>query len=121
MMNSRTQNPTVEGPSGLSAPATPETQRIALVDSAGGLRCSLLPFTAASWAKNGRDTLQVRLDTYQGRTVVDLRNWYAGAEGELKPAKGLTVSIVHLEQLAEGVNAALAYARQHGLVERGET
>ena len=39
------------------------------------------PIIIASWPKNGRETLQIRLDSFKGQTIVDCRAWYAGADG----------------------------------------
>jgi hypothetical protein len=76
------------------------------------------PIIVAEWRKNGREVLRIRLDTYQGRAVIDCRSWYAGSDGTLKPGRGgLTVSIRHLPALAESIATALATAKAEGLLE----
>jgi Transcriptional Coactivator p15 (PC4) len=71
----------------------------------------------ASWAKNSRETLMVKLDTFKDQPIVDCRAWYAGADGTLKPGRGgLTVSIRHLPELAEATAKALATAKATGLL-----
>jgi hypothetical protein len=65
-------------------------------------------FIVASWPKNTRETLVVRLDIYRGQPIVDLRTWYGGDNGKLLPGRGgLTVSVRHLPALAEAIRKAL--------------
>lgn len=108
---------TQEGAQAPSLPATPANAENAPRLKSGAANVTPLPIIAASWAKNGRETLQIRLGTYQGRTVLDLRTWYPGDDGTLRPAKGLTVSIKHLPALATGLADALAIALKSGLLE----
>lgn len=79
-----------------------------------------LPHAVAEWPRNSRETTRVRLDTYMGRTVVDVRNWYVGSDGELRPGKGVTMDVRHLPALANGISEALKAACIAGLVEGGE-
>ena len=65
----------------------------------------------ASWPKNARETLMVKLDSFKGHPVVDCRAWYAGSDGTLKPGRGgLTVSVRHLPELANAITIALECA-----------
>lgn len=76
-----------------------------------------LPVTIAEWSRNGRETLRVRLDTFNARTVVDCRCWYADGHGELKPGRrGLTLHVSHLPALSDALNKALRHAEELGLV-----
>ena len=76
-----------------------------------------LPFTIAEWPRNHRETVRVRLDRYNGHTVVDCRSWWVGPDGELKPGKaGLTLAVRHLPTLADAVVTALVQARSSGLL-----
>ena len=69
----------------------------------------------AEWPKNGRETLRVRLDCFKEQPVIDLRAWYEGSDGTLKPGRGgLTVGIRHLPALAEAIAKALAIATVSG-------
>ena len=71
------------------------------------------PITIASWPKNSRETLQVRLDTFKGQAVVDCRAWYTGSDGNLKPGRGgLTVAIRHLPKLAEALTKAMSMSAE---------
>lgn len=75
----------------------------------------------AAWPKNSRETLRVRLDSYQGTPVIDLRVWYDGKDGGLKPGRGgLTIALRHLPQLADTMAKALATARASGLIDGNE-
>jgi hypothetical protein len=69
----------------------------------------------AEWAKNQRETLRIRLDTYQGRAIIDCRCWYDDG-GTLKPGRaGLTISTRHLPQFAEALAKAAEIAAASGL------
>jgi hypothetical protein len=62
----------------------------------------------ASWPKNTRETLVVRLDIFKGQPIIDVRTWYGGEDGKLMPGRGgLTVSIRHLPALVEAIRRAL--------------
>jgi hypothetical protein len=40
------------------------------------------PITIAEWWKNRRgEAIRVRLSTYEGHNLVDLRSWYSGDDG----------------------------------------
>jgi Transcriptional Coactivator p15 (PC4) len=74
------------------------------------------PITIAEWQRNSRETMRVRLDTYQGRAVIDCRAWYAGPDGALCPGRsGLTLGVKHLPALAGALKLALEEARLRGL------
>jgi hypothetical protein len=71
----------------------------------------------ATWRRNARETIQVALDRYQGREVVELRTWLTAEDGSLRPTRtGITLAIRHLPQLAEALAAALTVARERGLL-----
>jgi transcriptional coactivator p15 (PC4) len=75
------------------------------------------PLIIAEWWKNRRkEVIKVRLSTYEGHNLVDVRTWF-GEEGRLKPGKGFCASVKHLPRLAAEITKALAKARQLGLIE----
>ena len=75
------------------------------------------PLIIATWPKNSRESLMVKLDTFKGQPIVDCRAWYQAGDGTLKPGRGgLTVSIRHLPALADAVAKALATAIASGLI-----
>jgi hypothetical protein len=81
-----------------------------------------LPVTLAEWPRNSRETLRVRLDTFNGQTIIDCRSWWSDAAGELRPGKsGLTLAVRHLPDLADALAKALAHARNTGLLVDGES
>jgi hypothetical protein len=108
-----------EGLPPLSAPQLPKSAH-AHPESNVGLAG---PIVIASWQKNSRETLQIKLDDFKGQAVIDCRAWYADKDGELKPGRGgLTVSVKHLPALSAGLAAALKTAMAAGLIsEGGET
>lgn len=76
-----------------------------------------LPVTVCEWSRNQREVIRVRLDTYNGRAIVDVRCWYTAADGELRPSKsGLTLGTHHLTKLAGAVAEALVTAKRVGLI-----
>jgi hypothetical protein len=77
---------------------------------------SELPITIAGWPK-GRETVQVRLDNYNKRNVIDVRCWYTDDDGNLKPGRsGITLQTSQLPQLADGIGKALSRARDSNLI-----
>ena len=51
------------------------------------------PIIIAEWWKNRRgELIRVRVSTYEGHNLVDLRSWYSGDDGRLKLGKGLAVA-----------------------------
>lgn len=64
----------------------------------------------ASWPKNARETLVVKLGEYGGRPICDVRTWYRADDG-LRPSRsGITLSTRHLSQLAEALAKAAEIA-----------
>lgn len=79
----------------------------------------VFPIEIASWPRNSRETVRVSLDHYKGHNIIACRSWYVGSDGELKPGKGLTLSVKHLPELSAALAKALEAARSHGLVPEG--
>jgi hypothetical protein len=76
------------------------------------------PVTVAEWWKNRRgESIRISLSTYNGRNLIDLRSWYTGDDGVLKPGKGLTALVSHLPRLASALAKAETKARELGLIE----
>ncbi len=80
------------------------------------------PVIIASWPKNSRETLMVRLDTFKGQAIVDCRAWYEASDGGIKPGRGgLTLSVRHLPALADAIGKALATATASGLIAKTDS
>jgi len=62
----------------------------------------------ASWPRNGRETIIVKLGEYQGKPICDIRTWFSAEDGMRPSRSGITLSVRHVPQLAE----ALAKAAQ---------
>ena len=78
-----------------------------------------LPYLCGSWPK-GRDTVQIYLDEYKGKPILDLRCWYSTSDDELKPSpKGLTLTLDALPKLASAISNAMAFAKAQGLLSEG--
>ena len=79
------------------------------------------PITIAEWWKNRRGkSIRVRLSTYEEHNLVDVRSWYTGGDGKLKPGKGLACSVRHLPKLVVVLTKATAKARELGLLVKEE-
>jgi hypothetical protein len=75
------------------------------------------PVTVAEWWKNRRkESIRIRLSVYEDRPLIDIRTWFGGDDGVLKPGKGFAASIKHLPRLAAEITKALAKARELGLL-----
>lgn len=110
-----------EAASAASTTATPATPGNVPRLNSGAASGLLLPHTVAEWQKNTRETIRVTLSQYQGRAIIDCRQWYSGNDGELKPSpKGLSLAVSHLPALADAIGKAMDLARKHGFVEGGE-
>ena len=59
------------------------------------------------------------LSAYEGRNLADVRTWFPGDDGTLKPGKGFAAEIRHLPRLAAAIAKAEAKARELGLIDDG--
>lgn len=76
------------------------------------------PILVRQWPKSTRETLRVSLDRFHDRAVIDVRVWWWGETGELRPGKsGLTVSTRHVRQLADALAEAAKQAEERGLID----
>jgi hypothetical protein len=61
------------------------------------------PVTIGECWKNRRgDSIRVRLSPYEGHTLIDIRSWYTGDDGRLKPGKGFAATVKHLPRPGTG-------------------
>jgi Transcriptional Coactivator p15 (PC4) len=75
------------------------------------------PITIAEWWKNRRgESIRLVLSQFQGRSIFDLRTWYTGDDGKLRPGKGFAAEVRHLPRLAAAIAKAEAKARELGLI-----
>jgi hypothetical protein len=76
------------------------------------------PVIIAQWWRNrGGEALRVQLTNYAGRDCVDVRCWYIGADGTLKPsAQGITCGIKHIPKFASVFALATRKAEELGLL-----
>jgi hypothetical protein len=68
------------------------------------------------WKNRAHDAIVTELSTYEGRNVVDVRQ-YAMHAGRLKPThKGISIVVLRLPELAKAINKALKQAKELGLL-----
>lgn len=117
-----TRNITQEGAQAPSLPTATKARQNAPRFNSEALAAVALPHVVSEWQKNGRELVRITLSEYQGRVIIDCRQWYLDKSGELKPSpKGLSLAIAHLPALASGLAAALDLARKNGkLPESGD-
>lgn len=61
----------------------------------------------ASFPRNSEETMQISVSTFKGRTYVDIRLYFADAEGQLKPTKkGVTVTPELWDRFREALRVA---------------
>jgi len=73
------------------------------------------PIITKQWWKNRNgEAVRVRLSTYEGHNLADIRTWCA-AGGKLLPGKGFAAEVRHLPRLAMAVTKAVAKATELGL------
>jgi hypothetical protein len=76
------------------------------------------PQIVGQWWKNrAGQAVRVSLSTFEGRNLVDIRSWYTGADGTMKPGKGFACSVRHLERLVDALARARLKAKELGLVD----
>jgi hypothetical protein len=76
------------------------------------------PITVAEWWKNRRgDSVRLTLNRHEGRDIIDLRTWYTGDDGRLKPGKGFAAEVRHLPRLVAAFARAEAKARELSLID----
>lgn len=71
----------------------------------------------ATIQKNSKEEIRVTLGTFNGRQIVNLRTWFRGDDGEMRPGKGLACRLDLLPQLAAAMAEAERQARAGGLIE----
>jgi len=75
-----------------------------------------LPLLIAEWPRNSKDLIRVRLNAFNGRTTIELREWYP-TDGDYKPGRaGITLSVAHVRTLADAFAKALAEAESRNLL-----
>jgi hypothetical protein len=75
------------------------------------------PLNIDRWWRNRRgETILLRLSTYEGHNLIDLRTWFTDTGGTLQPGKGFCCSIKHLPRIAAAFAKAAAKARELGLI-----
>ena len=69
------------------------------------------------WKNRNGDAIRVTLSSYKDHNLIDLRTWWTGDDGTLKPGKGFSCGVRHLPHLIKGFNKALGKARELGLID----
>lgn len=70
------------------------------------------------WANRRGEAVRVQIREYEGRRLIDLRRFFTGKDGKLRPShKGIALSIKKLPDLAKGINKALSAAHDLGLID----
>jgi hypothetical protein len=70
----------------------------------------------AEWPLNKRETARVSIEFFRGTWLINARKWFEGEDGELRPGKGIALSVKHLPRLAEAIDRSLVISRERGLI-----
>jgi hypothetical protein len=74
----------------------------------------------AEWPRNRKgQVIRVGLRPYNGYALLDVRNWWVGADRAMHPGKGISLPVSSLPQLAEAIQNALERAKALGLIDGG--
>lgn len=68
------------------------------------------------WKNRAGEAIHVRLTTYNNHNLVDVRTWFTGDDGKMKPGKGFACAVKHLPKLAAVFAKATEKARELGLI-----
>jgi hypothetical protein len=71
----------------------------------------------ATFSKNARERIEIRLREYQGRPFVDVRVFYKDGDQYKPTRKGIAIRPNLLRQVLDGLAQAEASARSAGLLE----
>ena len=76
------------------------------------------PVEVAKFFKNRRkDVIVVSLSTFEGRNLVDIRQYFTTEQGQNRPtSKGVSMVVLRLPDLAQAINKALKQAKELGLL-----
>jgi hypothetical protein len=62
--------------------------------------------------------VRIEISEYHGHRLVNVRIWETGSDGIDRPTvKGIALAVRKLPELADGINKALAKAREIGLID----
>mmetsp|Transcript_11584 Transcript_11584/g.19747 ORF Transcript_11584/g.19747 Transcript_11584/m.19747 type:complete len:446 (-) Transcript_11584:67-1404(-) len=104
-----------------SAKQTPAAKRVAAVKEDSSLAGSTAsPLEPNMWEISKSGERRIKVDTYQGKVMVSIREFYSDKDGVMKPgSKGLSMPIDQYRALLSGVdaiNAAVENGGQEGFV-----
>ncbi len=69
------------------------------------------------WRDRAGRAIFTRLTTYEGCNLVDIRTFTTGADGTMRPDKGVTCSVTRLPDLLKALRKAQAKAVELGLID----
>jgi hypothetical protein len=84
-------------------------------NSPGG-RTESEPLLIAEWPIKRGEIARVSIENYKGTWLISLRKWFEAEDDELRPGKGISLSIKHLRRISIAMDEALAAARERGLI-----
>lgn len=85
-------------------------------------RAPFAPVEVAKFWRNRRgEAVIVQLREYEGRILLDARVYFTNSDGKLKPtAKGLSLAVLRLPELAAAIEKAHRKAQELGLLGRAQ-
>jgi hypothetical protein len=76
----------------------------------------LAPLLIAEWPIKRGEIARVSIENYKGTWLISLRKWFEADDSQLRPGKGISLSVKHLPRVSAAMEEALAEARNRGLI-----
>jgi hypothetical protein len=80
----------------------------------------LAPLLIAEWPIKRGEIVRVSIENYKGTWLINLRKWFEAEDEQLRPGKGLSLSVKHLRRISAAMDEALEVARHQGLIPTDE-
>lgn len=74
------------------------------------------PEVVAEWPIKRGEVVRVSIERYKSSWLFHVRRWFEADDGQMRPSKGLALSVKNLPRLAEATTKALSIARQRNLI-----
>ena len=78
------------------------------------------PILIAEWPIRRGEIARVSIENYKGTWLISLRKWFEAEDDQLRPGKGISLSVKHLRRISVAMNESLEVARSRGLIQTDE-
>jgi hypothetical protein len=74
------------------------------------------PIIIGEWPIKRGEIARISIENYKGTWLISIRKWFEAEDGQLRPGKGISLSVKHLRHMSVAMDEALAVARERGLI-----